>query len=116
MAAQPKNKITRAERGKRRKGNTPKLVKDAKVNKMPLHKQVAFARIWKMINTPLSATAKVSTQGQKDSKREKLASTTSTVTTAVGQTASMRQNARQQTPKPASATVKKTTRTQHKGG
>ena len=39
MGAQPKNKITRVERGKRRAGNTPSLTRDAKVAKVPLHKK-----------------------------------------------------------------------------
>lgn len=45
MGALPKNKITRAERGKRRRGNTPKLRKDAKVNAVPLHKQGFVAQL-----------------------------------------------------------------------
>ena len=36
MTPLPKNKITRAERGKRRRGNTPKLVKNAKVAKLKM--------------------------------------------------------------------------------
>lgn len=39
MGAQPKNKITRAERGKRRLGNTPKLRRQQPVSKAPLHKR-----------------------------------------------------------------------------
>lgn len=39
MGALPKNKITRAERGKRRAGNTPNLTKDINSNTVPLHKQ-----------------------------------------------------------------------------
>lgn len=39
MAAQPKNKITRAERGKRRRGNTPNVIKDHKSVLVPRHKQ-----------------------------------------------------------------------------
>ena len=38
MTPLPKNKITRAERGKRRQGNTPKLTKNVKIAKVPLHK------------------------------------------------------------------------------
>lgn len=38
MGALPKNKITRAERGKRRAGNTPSLKKDIHTTKAPLHK------------------------------------------------------------------------------
>lgn len=44
MGAQPKNKITRAERGKRRAGNTPSLKKDAKNAKVPLHKQTLMKK------------------------------------------------------------------------
>ena len=39
MGAHPKNKITRAERGKRRRGNTPSLKTDYKVVSVPLHKK-----------------------------------------------------------------------------
>ena len=39
MTPLPKNKITRAERGKRRQGNTPKLTKNIKTAKTPLHKE-----------------------------------------------------------------------------
>ncbi len=39
MTPLPKNKITRAERGKRRQGNTPKLIKNIKTAKTPLHKE-----------------------------------------------------------------------------
>jgi len=48
MAAQPKNKITRVEQGKRRAGNTPKLLKDANMAKMPLHKKTLFGTIAKL--------------------------------------------------------------------
>ncbi|MFH2118477.1 MAG: hypothetical protein ABII10_01950 [Candidatus Paceibacterota bacterium] len=46
MAAVPKNKITRAERGKRRAGNRPNLKKDLNT-KMPLHKKGFMASIFK---------------------------------------------------------------------
>jgi hypothetical protein len=39
MGALPKNKITRAERGKRRRGNTPKLARDTKVAAIQSHKK-----------------------------------------------------------------------------
>lgn len=45
MGALPKNKITRAERGKRRRGNTPKLKRDAKTTSVPLHKQGFVAQL-----------------------------------------------------------------------
>lgn len=49
MAAQPKNKITSAERGKRRAGNTPKLAKDLKHSKTPLHKKTLFNKFLKAV-------------------------------------------------------------------
>lgn len=39
MGALPKNKITRAERGKRRAGNTPSLKKDVKTTSVPNSKR-----------------------------------------------------------------------------
>jgi hypothetical protein len=45
MGAQPKNKITSVERGKRRRGNTPKLKKDPKTASIPLHKQGFVAEL-----------------------------------------------------------------------
>ena len=42
MPAVPKNKITRAERGKRRAGNTPSLKKDRHA-RVPLHKKSLMA-------------------------------------------------------------------------
>ena len=49
MGALPKNKITRAERGKRRQGNTPKIKKDINVAKVPLYKQGLVASLFKKI-------------------------------------------------------------------
>ncbi|HEX9817572.1 MAG TPA: hypothetical protein VGA89_01600 [Patescibacteria group bacterium] len=46
MPAVPKNKITRAERGKRRAGNTPSLKKDRHA-RVPLHKKGIIASISK---------------------------------------------------------------------
>jgi hypothetical protein len=48
MSAQPKNKITRAEQGKRRHGNTPKLLKDSK-SSIPMHKRSFFSRFMTMV-------------------------------------------------------------------
>lgn len=47
MGALPKNKITRAERGKRRAGNTPSVKKDAKTARVPLHKKGIMAAMLK---------------------------------------------------------------------
>ena len=56
MGAQPKNKISRAERGKRRAGNTPSLKKDAKKTSIPLHKQTLMKKFARAI-APASASA-----------------------------------------------------------
>lgn len=45
MGALPKNKITRAERGKRRAGNTPSLTMDTNVSSIPLYKRGLSASI-----------------------------------------------------------------------
>jgi len=49
MGALPKNKITRVERGKRRRGNTPSLKKDPKVAKVPGHKQGLVSKFLKAL-------------------------------------------------------------------
>lgn len=43
MGALPKNKITRAERGKRRAGNKPKVLKDSHTHQIPRQKKSLFA-------------------------------------------------------------------------
>jgi len=58
MGAQPKNKITRRERGKRRSGNTPKLNKDWNTSRVPFYKQGLVAQIFKTAGLQLK-TAKV---------------------------------------------------------
>jgi len=49
MGALPKNKITRAERGKRRRGNTPTITRDVKHASIPLHKRGLVASIMRSI-------------------------------------------------------------------
>jgi hypothetical protein len=49
MGAVPKNKITRAERGKRRQGNKPSLKKDLTQTSVPLHKRGLIAQIFKTV-------------------------------------------------------------------
>lgn len=49
MGALPKNKITRVERGKRRKGNTPNLRKDANTASVPRHKRGLMAAVFKAV-------------------------------------------------------------------
>ncbi|MFH2021734.1 MAG: hypothetical protein ABIJ33_00420 [Patescibacteria group bacterium] len=58
MGAVPKNKITRAERGKRRAGNTPSLKKDARRASPILHKQGLVASILKKIGLDSRLAAK----------------------------------------------------------
>lgn len=55
MGALPKNKITRVERGRRRKGNTPSLVKDINIAKIPLHKRGFVAELLQSLGLTKSA-------------------------------------------------------------
>lgn len=48
MGALPKNKITRAERGKRRRGNTPDIKKDPN-SRVPLHRRGLVNQIMKAL-------------------------------------------------------------------
>lgn len=49
MGALPKNKITRAERGKRRRGNKPTITKDVKTAAIPQHKQGFVAEMLRAV-------------------------------------------------------------------
>ncbi len=49
MGALPKNKITKVERGKRRRGNTRKVTKDANTASIPPHKRGFVAQLKKFI-------------------------------------------------------------------
>lgn len=61
MGAVPKNKITRAERGKRRSGNRPFLVKDGH-SSVPLHKRGFVAELLKFVGlTEANKTPEVNT-------------------------------------------------------
>jgi hypothetical protein len=62
MGALPKNKITRAERGKRRKGNTPKLAQDVKRTPVQSHKKGFVAELLRFAG--LSAKAIDQTEAQ----------------------------------------------------
>ncbi|MEN8253177.1 MAG: hypothetical protein ABFQ62_02245 [Patescibacteria group bacterium] len=53
MGAVPKNKVTRVERAKRRKGNTPKLKKNLKHSKVAKHKKSLVAQIFRAIGLKL---------------------------------------------------------------
>ena len=49
MGPLPKNKVTRVEQGKRRRGNKPKITKDIKIARTPLHKRGLAAQILKLV-------------------------------------------------------------------
>lgn len=57
MGAQPKNKITRAERGKRRQGNTKQITKDPTVSTVPHHKRGIIAQIKQSLGLSSSSPA-----------------------------------------------------------
>lgn len=58
MGALPKNKITSAERGKRRRGNTPQLRKDVKKTQVQMHKRGFVAQMLKSVGITLGSTSK----------------------------------------------------------
>jgi hypothetical protein len=101
MAAQPKNKITRVEQGKRRHGNTPKLKKDVKMSRVPLYKRAFFDKIMQLIGGETASTA---------AKSSKV-----TPPTASGYSTSRSMNPIRGNGPKTSAPVKKIARTQHKG-
>lgn len=49
MGALPKNKITRAERGKRRRGNRPTITKDPQTAPVPQHKKGFVAQMMRAV-------------------------------------------------------------------
>jgi hypothetical protein len=62
MGALPKNKITRCERGKRRSGNTPNLLKNPQKTSIPLGRQRLADQIlkkFKAIETKTNKSEKV---------------------------------------------------------
>ena len=69
MTPLPKNKITRAERGKRRQGNTPSLRCNVKKAPVPLYK----SKLAQKIKLILTATLKVDQSAQKAKLADKLA-------------------------------------------
>ena len=68
MSAQPKNKITRVEQGKRRAGNTPKLNKDAATAKVALHKKTLFGKISKLFPATKAAEKTTRVKTSKSAK------------------------------------------------
>ncbi len=60
--AVPKNKITRAERGKRRSGNTPSLKKEAKHGTVPLHKRGLVDQMMQALGLNSNTSTSLSTR------------------------------------------------------
>lgn len=105
MGALPKNKITSAERGKRRAGNTPNIKKDPKVTTVPLSKRGLVGSILSAIGLA-SAKESKETKRRADKKMTRISSSQAAGTSAQGF------SEKAQSVKP----VSKTTRvTQHKG-
>ena len=72
MGALPKNKITRAERGKRRRGNTPTITKDTKVKTVRSHKAGFMAELMKFVGlNPTGAQNTKATETAEAAKAEK---------------------------------------------
>lgn len=101
MGALPKNKITRAERGKRRAGNTPDLKKDPKVHSVPLHKRG-------LVNSILAATGLKKVESQPEESKPKQKNTSKTVQPNPSNTEPAQIKANQ-------ASVSAGRKTQHKG-
>lgn len=62
MGALPKNKITRAERGKRRRGNTPTVSQDVRITPVQSHKKGFVAEMLRFVGLTDQAAAKTETQ------------------------------------------------------
>lgn len=70
MGAVPKNKITSAERGKRRSGNRPSLKKNLAQAQVPLHKKGLVAQIFQTIGLESPVSAKVAKKRQTDQQKK----------------------------------------------
>lgn len=70
MGALPKNKITRAERGKRRAGNTPSLKKVAKHSTIPLHKRGLVGQMMQALGLSKAASPQVKEDKKAETKNE----------------------------------------------
>ncbi len=111
MGALPKNKITRAERGKRRAGNTPDLKKDPNVTAVPLYKRG-------LVNSILAATGLKAISKTADTKSKADHKDTSKKHTKTAPSISPAMTAAQETAKLHPAAQTKPTsgrKTQHKG-
>lgn len=106
MGALPKNKITRAERGKRRAGNTPSLKRDHRVVTVPMHKRGLANSIMAAIG--LTKDAATTSASKKASKADKKASQAATAAQAQEHAKVSPSKAQTAAPAPAQ-------RTQHKG-
>jgi hypothetical protein len=114
MAAQPKNKITRVERGKRRHGNTPKLAKESTTGLVPLYKRGYFEKVMKLVGLKTETS-----KGTKAEATPKTVKTTEAARATIAPATASGVSPIAQTAKPNLAkqanSVKKIARTQHKG-
>jgi hypothetical protein len=105
MGALPKNKITRAERGKRRRGNTPSLKRDANIASVPLHKRGLVASFLKL--TGLGGKSQIAAQSSKKAASSKQAASINPLTEGA--------SAVKNRPSKQNQAVKGARKTQHKG-
>ncbi len=71
MGALPKNKITRAERGKRRAGNKPTITKDTNSAAIPLHKRGMVAEFLKVMDIAAAKQTEKKTEQKPQTKQAK---------------------------------------------
>lgn len=107
MGALPKNKITRAERGKRRAGNTPTITKDFRITPVPNHKKGIVDSMFAAIGLTNAQKNRADRAEEKTSRAAKK-SHQATADNPLTQAAPTAGNTRQ----PMGKTVRKT---QHKG-
>lgn len=70
MGALPKNKITRAERGKRRRGNAPTITKDTNITTVRSHKAGFMAELMKFVGmAPTGAQSAKAAEAPKAEKK-----------------------------------------------
>ncbi|HYD34538.1 MAG TPA: hypothetical protein VD999_00565 [Vitreimonas sp.] len=109
MGALPKNKITRAEQGARRHGNTPKLQKDSN-SSIPMHKQGFVAQFMKFIGAAPATADK--TNDKAESREAKKAAKAAELSSVAGTKAAPQARGKATN---ASAPIKGVRKAQHKG-
>jgi hypothetical protein len=93
MGALPKNKITRAERGKRRRGNTPKLKKDAN-QAVPMHKRSLVSRVLRLFTDGPAAQNATKTDKAASAKSSKASKSSASANAKAAMSATAAQSAR----------------------